>query len=118
MFLMRFTERAYYHYTEEDLDRPTAERVIMFGPSPAFLQYASKLLPGLDVRGVRQQTVRNSYIMATRATRSSVSMTAKASHMYNYYLDEYEYSEEVGFDAVTQRATSFSQTRFYTVRNA
>ncbi|MCY4088356.1 MAG: UvrD-helicase domain-containing protein [Actinomycetia bacterium] len=39
------------------LRRPTAERVIMFGPSPAFLKYASALLPGLGVHGVRQMTV-------------------------------------------------------------
>ena len=39
------------------LRRPTAERVIMFGPSPAFLKYASALLPGLGVHGVRQTTV-------------------------------------------------------------
>ena len=39
------------------LRRPTAERVIMFGPSPAFLKYMSSLLPGLDVHGVRQTTV-------------------------------------------------------------
>lgn len=29
----------------------------MFGPSPAFLQYVSNLLPGLGVHGVRQSTV-------------------------------------------------------------
>ena len=39
------------------LTRPTAERVIMFGPSPAFLEYVSGLLPGLGIRGVRQTTV-------------------------------------------------------------
>ena len=39
------------------LDRPTAERVIMFGPSPAFLQYVSGLLPGLGVERIRQTTV-------------------------------------------------------------
>ena len=37
--------------------RPTAERVIMFGPSPAFLKYVSGLLPGLGVHKVRQTTV-------------------------------------------------------------
>ena len=39
------------------IDRPTAERVIMFGPSPAFLDYVSGLLPGLGVRRIRQMTV-------------------------------------------------------------
>ena len=39
------------------LNRPTAERVIMFGPSPAFLEYVSDLLPGLGVERVRQTTV-------------------------------------------------------------
>ena len=63
MFLMRFTERAYYHYTEED--------------------------------------VRNSYRSAVRLTfPNSHFDTTKASHMYNYYLDEYEYCEEVGFDGL------------------
>ena len=38
-------------------NRPTAERVIMFGPSPAFLQYVSGLLPGLGIQGVGQTTV-------------------------------------------------------------
>ena len=38
-------------------NRPTAERVIMFGPSPAFLKYVSGLLPGLGIHRVRQTTV-------------------------------------------------------------
>ena len=63
MFLMRFTERAYYHYTEED--------------------------------------VRNSFRSAVRLTfPNSHFDTYKASDMYNYYLDEYEYCEEVGFDGL------------------
>ena len=36
---------------------PTSERVIMFGPSPVFLQYVSGLLPELNVQDVRQQTI-------------------------------------------------------------
>ena len=36
---------------------PNPEKVIMFGPSPAFLQYVSGLLPDLDVENVRQMTV-------------------------------------------------------------
>ena len=36
---------------------PTAERVIMFGPSPAFLKYVSALLPSLGVQRVKQTTV-------------------------------------------------------------
>lgn len=39
------------------LRRPTAERIIMFGPSPAFLKYVSNLLPGLGIHRVRQTTV-------------------------------------------------------------
>ena len=39
------------------LSRPTAERVIMFGPTPAFLEYVSALLPSLGVQRVRQTTV-------------------------------------------------------------
>ena len=63
MFLMRFTERPYVAYSEED--------------------------------------VRNSF-------RSSVRLTFSNSHfnpelgadLYNEYLDEYEYAEEVGFDGL------------------
>ena len=40
-----------------NLQRPTVERVIIFGPSPAFLEYVSGLLPGLGVNRVRQTTV-------------------------------------------------------------
>ena len=40
-----------------NLGRPHKERVIMFGPSPAFLKYVSGLLPGLGIGGVRQTTV-------------------------------------------------------------
>ena len=39
------------------LSRPTAERVVMFGPTPAFLEYVSALLPSLGVQRVRQTTV-------------------------------------------------------------
>ncbi len=64
------------------LDRPTAERVIMFGPSPAFLQYASKLLPGLDVRGVRQQTV-TSWLLEQLNISSSVSLSGGENRVLN-----------------------------------
>ena len=36
--------------------RPKAERVIMYGPSPAFLKYVSGLLPGLGIERVKQTT--------------------------------------------------------------
>ena len=63
MFLMRFTERAYFHYTEED--------------------------------------VRNSYRSAVRLTfPNSHFDPVAAADMYNYYLDEYEYCEEMGFDGL------------------
>ena len=39
------------------LDRPRPERIIMFGPSQAFLKYISELLPGMDVPNMRQMTV-------------------------------------------------------------
>lgn len=39
------------------LGRPRLDRIIMFGPSEAFLQYASELLPSLDVEGVQQSTI-------------------------------------------------------------
>ena len=63
MFLMRFTERAYFHYTEED--------------------------------------VRNSYRSAVRLTFPNSHFDPEtAADMYNYYLDEYEYCEEMGFDGL------------------
>ena len=40
-----------------NLNRPTPERTIMFGPSPAFLRYVSTLLPGIGVERVRQMTL-------------------------------------------------------------
>ena len=63
MFIMRFTERAYCHYTEED--------------------------------------VRNSFRSAVRLTFSNAHFNPElGAEMYNYYLDEYEYCEEVGFDGL------------------
>ncbi len=63
MFLMRFTERAYVDYTEED--------------------------------------VRNSPHSAVRLTFSNRNFDPQlGSQLYNMYLDEYEYSEEVGFDGL------------------
>ena len=56
MFLMRFTERAYVDYTEED--------------------------------------VQNSPNNAVRLTFSNSHFDPqRGSHLYNMYLDEYEYSE-------------------------
>ena len=63
MFLMRFTERAYVNYTEED--------------------------------------VRNSPNEAVRLTFSNSNFDPQEGHyLYNMYLDEYQYSEEVGFDGL------------------
>ena len=63
MFLMRFTERAYVDYTEED--------------------------------------VRNSPHSAVRLTFSNRNFDPqRGSQLYNMYLDEYEYSEEMGFDGL------------------
>jgi alkanesulfonate monooxygenase SsuD/methylene tetrahydromethanopterin reductase-like flavin-dependent oxidoreductase (luciferase family) len=63
MFLMRFTERAYVHYTAED--------------------------------------VKNSPNSAVRLTFSNRHFDAKlGADLYNMYLDEYEYCEEVGFDGL------------------
>ena len=63
MFLMRFTERAYVDYTEED--------------------------------------VRSSPNNAVRLTFSNNHFDPqRGSELYNMYLDEYEYSEEVGFDGL------------------
>ncbi len=54
------------------LRRPTAERVIMFGPSPAFLKYVSGLLPGLGVHRVRQTTVRD-WLLSQFSSRVTLS---------------------------------------------
>ena len=63
MFLMRFTERAYMDYTEED--------------------------------------VRNSPNNAVRLTFSNSNFDPQlGSQLYNMYLDEYEYSEEMGLDGL------------------
>ena len=55
------------------LSRPREERVIMFGPSPAFLKYVSGLLPGLGIERVRQTTVARWMLgqFSSRVTRSS-----------------------------------------------
>jgi alkanesulfonate monooxygenase SsuD/methylene tetrahydromethanopterin reductase-like flavin-dependent oxidoreductase (luciferase family) len=63
MFLMRFTERAYVHYTAED--------------------------------------VKNSPNSAVRLTFSNRHFDPKlGADLYNMYLDEYEYCEDVGFDGL------------------
>src|ERR671922_2129104 len=63
MFLMRFTERAYVHYTAED--------------------------------------VKNSPNSAVRLTFSNRHFDPTlGADLYNAYLDEYEYCEEVGFDGL------------------
>ena len=55
------------------LSRPREERVIMFGPSPAFLKYVSSLLPGLGIDRVRQTTVAQWMLgqFSSRVTRRS-----------------------------------------------
>lgn len=63
MFLMRFTERAYVAYSEED--------------------------------------VKNSFRSAVRLTFSNSHFNpALGADLYNEYLDEYEYSDEIGFDGL------------------
>jgi len=63
MFLMRFTERAYVAYSEED--------------------------------------VKNSFRNAVRLTFSNSHFNpALGADLYNEYLDEYEYSDEIGFDGL------------------
>jgi len=63
MFIMRFTERAYTNYTEEN--------------------------------------VRSSFRNAVRLTfPNSYFDPELGARMYNEYLDEYQYSEEVGFDGL------------------
>lgn len=55
------------------LGRPTRpERIIMFGPSAAFLEYASKLLSeDLQVKGVRQSTV-TTWVLGKFSARVSI----------------------------------------------
>ena len=54
------------------LQRPTVERVIVFGPSPAFLEYVSGLLPGRGVNRVRQTTV-SSWLLGQFSSRVTLS---------------------------------------------
>ena len=63
MFVMRFTERAYFNYTEDDV----------------------KNSPG----GAHRVTFSNSHFDP-----------AVAADQYNYYLDEWQYCEEIGFDGM------------------
>ena len=58
------------------LRRPTAERVIMLGPSPAFLKYVSGLLPGLGVHKVRQTTVKD-WLLSQFSSRVTLSSRDK-----------------------------------------
>ena len=60
------------HSYIESFRRPTAERVIMFGPSSAFLKYVSGLLPGLGVHRVRQTTVRD-WLLSQFSSRVTLS---------------------------------------------
>lgn len=63
MFIMRFTERAYFNYTE--------------------------------------QQVRDSFRSAVRLTFSNSNFDPDVgADQYNYYLDEYEYCEQMGFDGL------------------
>lgn len=63
MFIMRFTERAYIAYTEDD--------------------------------------VRNSFRSSVRLTFPNKHFNpALGADLYNEYLDEYEFCEEVGFDGL------------------
>ena len=63
MFIMRFTERAYYNYTEE--------------------------------------AVRNSFRSAVRLTFSNRNFDPLVgADQYHYYLDEYEYCDQIGFDGL------------------
>ena len=63
MFLMRFTERAYVDYTEDDVRRSPNQAIRL--------------------------TFSNSHFDPRRG-----------ADLYNEYLDEYEYCEEVGFDGL------------------
>ena len=45
------------HSSLVSLSRPTKDRIVMFGPSRAFLSYVSQLLPQMDVHGISQTTV-------------------------------------------------------------
>ena len=56
-----------------NLTRPIADHVVLFGPSPAFLQHISKLLPGLGVHRVRQMTATDWLLeqFSSRVTLSS-----------------------------------------------
>ena len=55
-----------------NLQRPSPERVIIFGPSPAFLEYVSGLLPRLGVQRARQTTV-SRWLLSQFSSRVTLS---------------------------------------------
>ncbi|MYC06203.1 MAG: hypothetical protein F4X57_03350 [Chloroflexi bacterium] len=61
---------------------PSPDRVIMFGPSPAFLKYVSGLLPGLDVQNVRQQTI-TQWMLGQFTPRARVTLKGGEERVLN-----------------------------------
>lgn len=77
------------------LERPTPERVIMFGPSPAFLNYVSGLLPGLGVNRVRQMTV-NDWLLGQFSARVTLSRDDK---VFDDLMSNRRKSSQAQYDA-------------------
>lgn len=77
------------------LERPTPERVIMFGPSPAFLNYVSGLLPGLGVNRVRQTTV-NDWLLGQFSARVTLSRDDK---VFDDLMSNRRKSSQAQYDA-------------------
>ena len=77
------------------LERPTPERVIMFGPSPAFLNYVSGLLPGLGVNRVRQTTV-NDWLLGQFSARVTLSRDDK---VFDDLMSNRRNSSQAQYDA-------------------
>lgn len=61
--------------------RPQARRVIMLGPSPAFLKYVANLLPSLDQRDIRQTTLRD-WLVSTFSERPRLEKIDKLLHRF------------------------------------
>ena len=77
------------------LERPSPERVIMFGPSPAFLNYVSDLLPGLGINRVRQTTV-NAWLLGQFSERVTIS---RRDNVFDDLMNNRRNSSQAQYDA-------------------
>ena len=65
-----------------DLERPVPERIIMFGPSAAFLRYVQEFLPRLGVPNLRQTTIA-SWMLEQFSSGSRISLKGGEENILN-----------------------------------